>query len=90
MLCENKEKPEKQGCNGKCHLKKQLDQQKPVEEKHPFSKSASLSFYPDLLAVFTILDKEKDCFASTDSFEIPYKHIATNKYIKDIFHPPEV
>lgn len=51
VLCENKDNPKKPGCNGKCHLKKQLEQQKPVEEQHPFNKSAQISFYPELIAV---------------------------------------
>lgn len=89
VLCENKNNPEKQGCNGKCHLKKQLDQQKPVEKDHPFSKTATLSFYPDLIAVFLKMDQIKHLYSCKKTNRIPHSRIATRDYIKAVFHPPE-
>jgi hypothetical protein len=89
VLCENKDNPEKQGCDGKCHLKKQLDQQKPIEDKRPFSNSTTPVFYPDLLAVFLCIEEQKNQDLELNTLKIPQNHISTNEFIGDIFRPPE-
>jgi len=90
VLCENKDNPEKQDCNGKCHLKKQLDKQKPVEDKHPFSKTMVINFYPDLLAVLLDSCDRVNQFKISYTIMLPRKHSVLDNHIRDIFHPPEV
>jgi hypothetical protein len=90
VLCENKDNPEKPHCNGKCHLKKQLDQQKPVEkQQHPFSKPAQISFYPELIAV---LLSQLDILNHTN-FHAPHQSLIHSSllspHLGEIFHPPK-
>lgn len=89
VLCENKDNPKKPGCNGKCHLKKQLEQQKPVEEQHPFSKSAQISFYPELIAVLLsqLKLKQNENFQDSETSRIHFSLLAP--HLTDIFHPPK-
>jgi len=89
VLCENKDNPKKPHCNGKCHLKKQLEKQKPVEDQHPFSKPATISFYPELMAVLLgelkLLSHQA---ADKKNPDFCLKQVLP-PHINDIFHPPK-
>jgi hypothetical protein len=90
VLCENKDKPEKK-CNGKCHLKKQLNELYD-EEKSPVSNKP-----------IKVLENEITYFEKCFSFDFHIqnfdtKHIVfssdSNLYFfdfnKEIFHPPAI
>jgi len=89
VLCENKGNPEKPGCNGKCHLKKQLDQQKSPTEESPFSKSSQMVYYPDILGV--LIQKIKAGQARIEQYAItcPLGIKVKNPFLGKIFHPPK-
>ena len=89
VLCENKDNPEKPECNGKCHLKKQLDQQKPVQETSPFSKAISISFYPEILAILLNNFQCNNILKQDKSFKISYLILLSNPYLQRVFHPPK-
>ena len=89
VLCENKDNPEKPACNGKCHLQKQLDQQKPPQKQHPFSNSTSPVFYPELFAVLLQKVKAETQQEYINSYYCPLKHHIKNPLIGQVFHPPK-
>lgn len=89
VLCENKDNPEKPDCNGKCHLKKQLDQQKPVQKTQPFSKAVTISFYPEILAILLTNFHCKTNLEQDKTFKTSYITHLSNPYSHQIFHPPE-
>lgn len=90
VLCENKDNPKKPGCNGKCHLKKQLEQQKPVDQQqHPFSKPAQISFYPELVAVLLSQLQILNHTNFHDSLQRLIHSSILSPYLGDIFHPPK-
>jgi hypothetical protein len=89
VLCENKNNPKKPACNGKCHLKKQLEKKDPVEDQNPFSKSATFVSYPELIAV--LLGKLYLLYPQTayqNNAKFCKKRILS-PYLTDIFHPPK-
>lgn len=89
VLCENKDNPEKPGCNGKCHLKKQLEQQKPEQNTHPFSESTPLNFYPELFAVLISQITKKTSDYLNNSITCPTQLKLLSAHLLDIFHPPK-
>ncbi len=89
VLCENKDNPKKPGCNGKCHLKKQLEKQKPVDDQHPFNKTAQISFYPELIAVLLAqLNLSSHTYFHDSQQSLIYSSILP-PHLTEIFHPPE-
>lgn len=89
VLCENKDNPEKPACNGKCHLKKQLDQQKPPQKEHPFSNTSSPVFYPDLFAVLLQKVKAKTQQESQNPYDCPSVFHINHPLLGQVFHPPK-
>lgn len=87
VLCENKDNPEKPGCNGKCHLKKQLEKQKPVEDQHPFNKSAQISFYPELIAVLLAQPNISSQTNFHDAQQSLIYFSLLSPHLNEIFHP---
>lgn len=86
VLCINKDKP-RMRCEGKCHLKKQLDKEEkkeqsptnPIKEKNEiqfFSESNSVSSF----VAIPLVSKQ----ISVYSFSLSEKHTLT------VFHPPIV
>lgn len=88
VLCINKEEPELQ-CNGKCHLKKQLDKvEPPVEDKNlPAQKTQRLELTFFITKEGYLLEKKvnihniKTVIGNKNPF-------FTDSYINEIFHPP--
>ncbi|NPD45125.1 hypothetical protein [Lentimicrobium sp. S6] len=90
VLCENKDNPEKPACNGKCHLNKQLDQQKPAQEEHPFSKTVAPIFYPEIIAI--LLQGENQSFEHINggSHHCLSPPQIAQPFLDNIFHPPKM
>lgn len=88
VLCENKDNPEKPACNGKCHLKKQLNQQKPPQEDAPFSKTAT-TFYPEILAVLLQKIKNQELQVQQKAYNCPISSQINQAFLRPIFHPPK-
>jgi len=89
VLCENKDNPEKPNCNGKCHLNKQLKQQKPPQEDHPFSKSLSTIFYPEILAILLQKINGNHSDQIQNNYACPLGIKTINPFIGEVFHPPK-
>ncbi|KAA9345833.1 hypothetical protein [Adhaeribacter soli] len=84
VLCENRSKP-KSGCNGKCHLAKELKKADQTEEKHPIPLKDKLEVLhfcqPTSAFAFTILifpEKEYPHYFSS----------GVSPPVFGIFHPP--
>ncbi len=83
-LCENKNMPEKH-CNGKCYLKKQLDQQQKKEQNNPGGNIKDSNE-----VVYFCESNQKNIF----SLPLPTNHhfYFTEAPVSDfsfsIFHPP--
>lgn len=88
VLCENKDKPEKK-CNGKCHLKKQLEQQKPVNDERPFSKSSNV-FYPEIIGVLVTSQNKCNYYQNGKNIGINQSSNYSNSYLVPVFHPPKL
>lgn len=89
VLCENKNNPDKPACNGKCHLNKQLAQQKPDEPTHPFSKSTGSTFYPELIGIL-IQKQSINLFDNLDLNKIAgFPHSFSQAHLGSVFHPPD-
>ena len=84
-ICENKNNPEME-CNGKCHLKKQLNQQeeKEAEKKKISIEKESLNF---IATCFDLLPTPKISTAKADIILPDFQ--LTKKHISDIFRPPQ-
>lgn len=84
-LCENKSKP-KLHCNGKCHLKKQL-QKEDKKENTPLSNSKEkqeVQYWSEIEKVKAPILTVKETNWILECFIIDY-----NKHIFTIFHPPQ-
>ena len=82
-FCINRDKPEL-GCNGKCHLKKQLDQQHEKDQAEwPTLKKWLMDFYQ--VASEINIQPIVFCDSQTNSFLSELRSI---DYIIAIFHPP--
>jgi hypothetical protein len=85
-FCENKNKP-KMACNGKCHLKKQLDkeQQKENNPINSVNEKLEIQFFAPLTAGI------KFQRYSIGKFQfIPYELKPVSTPAFPIFHPPQV
>ena len=83
VLCVNKDKP-RMHCNGKCHLKKQLDK----EEKRGNSTGTTKEKY-EINVYFSLLDASPATQPQVKSFIIDpdnYSYTA----VKFVFHPPSL
>ena len=89
VLCENKDNADKPTCNGKCHLKKQLKQQKPPQEESPFSKTTTTTFYPEILAVLLQKIKNKELQVLQSAYNCPSSFQINQAFLRPIFHPPK-
>lgn len=89
VLCENKDNPEKPACNGKCHLKKQLDQQKNPTEESPFSKSSQMLYYPDILGVLLQKIKTGQEIMEQRAYACLINLNFKDPFLGPIFHPPK-
>ncbi|WP_353779745.1 hypothetical protein [Winogradskyella sp. 3972H.M.0a.05] len=85
-LCINKDKPELQ-CNGKCHLAKQLEEQK--ESSSDSSARIALEQYP--IGFVYILKLPKTINTPYKKEDLPtYYNLYSYRYSKSVFHPPSV
>lgn len=84
-LCENKDKMELQ-CEGKCHLKKQLDKQEQKEEKLPniLKEKSEIAFFKTIEPISFAKGSEISNLTQ-DQFLKPYK-----TSLNSVFHPPPV
>lgn len=82
-LCENKTKP-KMRCNGKCHLKKQLQKEDKKEKQQNSAKEKSeIQFFSEFnFVIENRYPKKQEVYTST-SFLKPY-----STYLLSVFHPP--
>jgi hypothetical protein len=85
-ICTNKDKPEMK-CNGKCHLKKQIQE----HEKEESSKDKQISEkeYQLFIQSISILKKEPAIIGSDKqlAYSEPLHPI---QHSIDIFHPPKI
>lgn len=86
-LCENKAKP-MMHCNGKCHLKKQLEKQEKKEK--PVSNAAKekceLHYFSDIKIEIYLAP----LFFVSKDFHTTYKPSFSSKIALSVFHPPQV
>ena len=88
--CENKSKP-KLHCNGKCHLKKQLDN---VDETEKEQKQVP-NFLKEKTEILYFQNKSLYAFSKKSMFDRNHelnkyrKHFYSSSYLTDIFHPPK-
>lgn len=85
VLCVNKDKPEK-GCNGKCHLKKQLKKQ--TEEN---KQSAATVEFREIILISQNFKKSKTHFIPESKINVGLFCIREPKrgFHSNIFHPPK-
>jgi len=88
-LCENRNKPQT-GCNGKCYLKKQLeniDQEDGTNKEQPTQKQKNE--LPEYLAIITPPLTQK-VFPGKITYPLPYNNHYRFTTHNSIFHPPPV
>lgn len=82
-LCENKAKP-KMRCNGKCHLKKQLQKEDKKEKQQNSAKEKSeVQFFSESFFVITKQYFEQQEARTFSTFLKPY-----STCLLSVFHPP--
>lgn len=85
-LCENKDKPQMH-CEGKCHLRKQLEKEKQQEQTPPFQN------LKDKNEVQLFCQKESNFFLPitnlSEQLFSPYQFPGTKSVSVSIFHPPK-
>jgi hypothetical protein len=82
-LCENMTRP-KMRCNGKCHLKKQLQKEdKKEKQQNPVKDKSELQFFSES---FIVIDKGYSEKQETYAFSTFLKPYST--YLLSVFHPP--
>lgn len=86
VLCINKTKP-KIHCNGKCHLKKQLQKEDAKEQSpaNPFKEIKDLPLYFGNSSSLTPLNRLV-CKTETSTFHYSF-HFST-QHLQAVFHPP--
>lgn len=86
-FCENTDKLEMH-CNGKCHLKKQIEQEENQKSENPISINEGISF------VLTIDDLPTFRVDQVSQSEIiinsPYLMKSYGSHLIGVFHPPKV
>lgn len=83
MLCENKEK-KTMHCEGKCHLKKELDKEQKSE-----STSTGNSKEKFEITLYNTIHEEKFIFEEVIIKPVfTYSTILTDKVVIPVFHPP--
>lgn len=82
-FCENKAKP-KVRCNGKCHLKKQLQKEdKKEKQQNPVKDKSEIQFFSESCFVINIrYSKNLETYIFS-TFLKPY-----STYLLSVFHPP--
>lgn len=82
-FCENKAKP-KMRCNGKCHLKKQLQKEdKKEKQQNPVKDKSEIQFFSES---FIVIDKRYSEKQETYAFSTFLSHYSS--YLLSVFHPP--
>lgn len=82
-LCENKDKPQMH-CNGRCHLKKELDRDAQQEKNNNNGKDKYEVMFVEALQSF---DTSK--LADQITFISFYKTPSLNTHVSSVFHPPQ-
>ncbi|MBK9461959.1 MAG: hypothetical protein KA783_04780 [Chitinophagales bacterium] len=85
-LCENRAKPQMK-CNGKCHLKKQLEKANKDEQKTPqnLTEKVEVLFCSQLGSFHFQAQSPIESQSPPRCF---YKQMHSQLYLTDIFHPP--
>ena len=84
-ICTNKDKPEMQ-CNGKCHLKKQIQQ-----HEDESSKDEQITEKENQLFFQYINDCKKTSSIPTSKKQLTYlEPLHSTQHFFDIFHPPKI
>lgn len=87
VLCVNKSKP-KMHCNGKCHLKKELNKAEKKERSpaNPLNEKNEIQLFSQsnsTVALFSSFIVKQDNLISDYSFHLSDKHLDS------VFHPPQ-
>ena len=83
-LCENKDKPQLH-CNGKCHLKKELEKDSQQEKNNTNNKEKYEVMFVENIPTFETIAFETEA-VKTAKYKEPYFVIPSFS----IFHPPQV
>lgn len=82
-FCENKAKP-KMRCNGKCHLKKQLQkEEKKEKQQNPLKDKSEIQFFSES---FFVINKNYSEQREAHTFSTILRPYST--YLLSVFHPP--
>jgi hypothetical protein len=82
-FCENKAKP-KMRCNGKCHLKKQLQKEdKKEKQQNSVKEKSEIQFFSESVFVIDKHYSENQEAYTFSTFLKPY-----STYLLSVFHPP--
>ncbi len=87
VLCVNKSKP-KMHCNGKCHLKKELNKAEKEEQSSPNPENEKYEFQLFTESGFNI-DLHNSLDVISNSFLSDYTFHLSDKHPNSIFHPPQ-
>lgn len=86
-LCENKMKPEL-GCNGKCHLKKELAKayknDVPASNEKKAETAETIVLFIVTIPTFSFGKKEKPILRINSAYQNLYSHLDTDS----VFRPP--
>ncbi|MGB0369079.1 MAG: hypothetical protein ACPGD8_06720 [Flavobacteriales bacterium] len=86
-FCENTDKPELH-CDGKCHLKKQIEADSEQKSETPSALTEIVTF---VLAVEEVPSFELDFFSTkTNTNNSLYLEGSYSNHLQSIFHPPQV
>ncbi|HEC45020.1 MAG TPA: hypothetical protein ENI20_19610 [Bacteroides sp.] len=83
-LCVNKDKPE-MACNGKCHLKEQVQKNESSERDLPFPYPQPQRELQEFLVYSQANEMELPCNTFTEQLYINYY---TFHFAESVFHPP--
>ena len=84
-LCENRSKP-KMHCNGKCHLRKQLQKESKKENApaNNVKNKLEIQFFSESNSLIQFIAKPTDKDHFINYYFIPY-----SKHIVSVFRPPQ-
>ena len=86
-FCENTDKPEMH-CNGKCHLKKQIEQEENQKSENPISVNEGIWF---VLTIEDLPTFRVDHISQSESnINSPYLMKRYGSHLIGVFHPPKV